>query len=194
MSVLVLDRSKKVEQKLYPLFGVKDSDLNKPWYVWRGSKEGQGLVGNIDQDVRTLWLHESIDLSSVKFTDCSELLTQLRTTDDGEQNESLIEIRGEERRQYLFGLRNRILLDPGIGIDLWLEKGHCGLEFIRQSHGVTHLEFYGTILRRKEDAGPVRFVFVLYYYSNTDGWKWYYRRLNDFCGLGNMVPYVELRV
>ena len=126
------------------------------WAIWRGAKNTNGLKGKEKQDTRSLALKE-VDWSKVLFETCLK---------EGETR-----ITGEEKLIRL-EVSSRILLDAGIGRDLFLDyqsnKENSVLEKLRRERGITYLDFFGTILRNSDGY---RYVLCL----DWDVGRWYWR-------------------
>ena len=129
--------------------------IGKGHSIWRGPLEGDGLLGEEEQDARSLLLTE-VDFTKVTFE------TALR---DGDPV-----ITGEEKLKRLVA-SGVIRLDDGIFLALWNDyqknKAESVLESLRKEKRFTYLDFFGTILR-----DPNCHRCVLYLYHAAGEWRW----------------------
>mgnify|MGYP001607482926 len=130
--------------------------------IWRGPKDGDGLTGEEEQDIRSLKLNR-VDFAKVLSTACLK---------DGETP-----ITGEEKLARHI-VAKHIRLDAKFGQALYEEKGQATLEWLFNTFGITWLEFPGTVLR--SDGGNRCFLYLC-----RDGlgrWYWSYRWLGSVRG------------
>lgn len=104
--------------------------------IWRGPKNGNGLLGQEEQNSRSLHLVE-VDFARASFTTTTDLCTS-----------------GEEMltRDTLAGY---ILLDGKIGECLLDERGQVTLEWLYCTFGITCIAFPGTVLRMSDGTRQV---------------------------------------
>ncbi len=126
--------------------------IGQGWTVWRGPKDGNGLEGEEELDVKESNLAE-IDFGQVLFETC------LR---EGETS-----IKGEEKLQRMIAFGN-IRLGGKAFLDLWLDwqanKENSVLEWLHRNRQITYLDFFGLVLR-----SPSGNRYVLYLYRDDDG-------------------------
>lgn len=122
-SMLIVDRTKPFNPTAF---------VGDGWTIWHGPKNGDGLNGDEEQDIRSLKRTE-IDFAQVLFEHCLK---------KGEPS-----ITGEEKLVRHIATKH-IRLDAKIGQCLLEEKGQATLEWLYDTFGITWLEFPGTVLRR----------------------------------------------
>ncbi len=128
------------------------SMIGQGWSWWLGPRNGQGLEGEeLDCNKRSLALNE-VDFCQVLREHCLK---------EGEGR-----ISGEEKLQRLMVL-NVIRLDPGFGWALFKEAGQKTLQWLRETFGMTYLDFFGRVLR---DPDGHRCVLFLYWLGGQ--WNW----------------------
>lgn len=128
--------------------------------IWLGSKDGDGLAGEPDEDPRSVAL-TVVDFAEAQFVHCLA------------EDEKLIT--GEEKLERMKALPN-IRYDFGVGVALHQEKGQATLRFLHDVYGITWFELAGTVLR---DSGGYRYF--LYLGRRVVGsWGWNYGWLGSF--------------
>ena len=155
-TVIEIDRLRPFDPKIF--IGEWDT-------IWHGPMDGDGLVGDEEQDVRSL---------IITRLDTSKLVGQTGFIDKE------YSIYGEERRGRL--LRSSIQLDAKICQALYEEDGWPTLNTLRTQFGVSWFEFLGTTFR---DAFGRRFVLYLYYINNS--WRWDCELLRHWHGGGRVA-------
>lgn len=131
--------------------------INKGWSFWKGPKDGNGLDGEEERDQASLALTE-VDLEKSDFLTCLE---------KGESS-----ITGEEKLIRLRKL-NRPLFGATQFMGLWQDyqenKAQSVLEKLYQQKSITHIDFFGDILRY-----PDGLRCVLYLCRHDDNsWRWH---------------------
>lgn len=132
--------------------------------IWKGPKDGDGLTGDEEQDVRSLAITE-LDLSKLCFEHC------LKEKESPITGETKL-IRLSENYSQL------IRPDARIAQALWEEPGHLTLEWIRVSLKRTWFDFPGTVLRNSDG-----YRYFLYLCWNDGQWFWYTSWLEDEWGV-----------
>ncbi len=132
--------------------------------IWRGSVDGAGLVGEEQQDQRSLLLTK-VDFSKVVF----ELMLKAGET----------EVSGEVVLER-FKESSCIRLDAQIFQALWQDyeqkREKSVLEWLRKNRGVTTgMTFLGTVLLHPSDRRSVLCLFL----SSDEEWHWHYYFLDD---------------
>lgn len=129
--------------------------IGDKYSYWRGSAEGNGLEGDVDQDERSVAL-ERIDWSQVTFTHC--LLGDEKS------------ISGEEKIKRL-KQTGHILFGANVFLSLWTDyqanKQNSVIEWLYHTNGLTCLDFLGTILRDEEGHR-----YIIYMYRDDGEWRW----------------------
>ncbi len=130
--------------------------LGKNWAFWKGEKDGNGLEGDPERDKASAVLTE-VDFGLTEFLTCLE---------NGESS-----IEGEEKYARLKKL-GRTLYGVKVFMGLWLDYLARGaesvLEMLFKEKGITHIDFFGDILR-----DPVGSRYVLYLCRIDVGqWNW----------------------
>lgn len=149
-NILLIDRANPFDPAAF---------LGSGWTVWRGPKDGDGLSGEEEQDVRSLAMTE-VDFSKVLFTACLK------------EGESCIT---GEKKLSRHTAANHIRLDAAVGQALLEEDGQATLNWLYAMFNITWFELPGTLLR--DSNGNRHF---LYLYSDSGG-RWYW----DYYWLGN---------
>jgi len=128
--------------------------IGRGWKIWRGPKNGDGLIGEEEQDKRSLALTQ---FDPTKITKAN-FQTGLKA---GE-----VVITGEVKlARVMLGM---IQADAKIAEALYKEDGQKTLRYLFDILGVTWLEFLGTILRAPDGCR-----YVLYLYRDDSGeWDW----------------------
>ncbi len=131
--------------------------IDPKWSFWRGSLEGDGLTGEIEQDERSLTLEE-IDWTKVTFTHCLE----------GDEKA----ISGKEKLRRL-KQTGRIRFGGNVLLSLWTDYrtngGNSILEWLYRTKKIIFMDFYGSVLRNPaKTAEPC----VLYLHRDDGEWKW----------------------
>lgn len=137
--------------------------LGPDFTIWRGPKEGSGLEGEEEQDVRSL-VNDEINLSKISFKDCCK----------PEENK----ITGEQRLSRLKeDYPHLIRLDAQFAKALLAEPGQFTLADIRVKYGKTEFDFPGTVIR---DSRGYRYCISLSW--NGGVWSCGYVRLRHDSG------------
>ena len=144
-SVLVVDRTKPFNPAAF---------VGSGWTIWRGPKDGNGLMGEEEQDARSLKRTE-IDFAKVLF-------------EHGIKKGETV-ITGEEKLARHIAAKH-IRLDAKIGQCLFEEKGQVTLEWLYQTFGITWFELPGTVLR---SSGGYR-AFLAFSRGGGGRWHWNY--------------------
>jgi hypothetical protein len=113
-----------------PYDPAQHNNSSETYTIWRGPKDGEGLVGEEEQDSRSLLITELDPALLVKLSGLEEDETTVST-----------EIRYERV------LPKGIHLDAKIVEALIKEKGQITLEWLYRALGVECVEFLGTTLR-----------------------------------------------
>jgi len=121
------------------------------WTAWRGPKDGHGLIGDIEQDVRSVELTE-LNWTKVHFDNC---FTQGETRISGEEMLRRREASGQVR----FG--------GNVFLSLWrnYKENEASNVLSQLPEEIKCLDFPGLILRSPH--GDRR---VLCFYRDGDGW------------------------
>ncbi|OGZ68999.1 MAG: hypothetical protein A3D44_00345 [Candidatus Staskawiczbacteria bacterium RIFCSPHIGHO2_02_FULL_42_22] len=125
-SVVCIDRSRCFN----PIF------LGKDWTIWQGPPDGDGMVGQEDQDSRSLAITQ-LDLSKIVLE---------TTLQDNE-----LSIDGEKKLMRLKAVGHIIRLDAGILMALLQNREAVPASWAKSVHGKTsNIFFDGTVLRSPE--------------------------------------------
>ncbi|MEK7496822.1 MAG: hypothetical protein AAB657_02860 [Patescibacteria group bacterium] len=130
-----------------------------------------------EQDTRSLTLTE-VDLTKVEFKTCLK---------EGEIN--II----DEERLKRHKENGDICLDAGVFLELWQEKNHKTLNWIRETFGIKYICFFGTPLQHPRGRRSVLYVG---WYGRR--WNWYYNWLGHRFGSSSpsavLASNLELKV
>ncbi len=161
--VLAIDRTKKFNPTTF---------IGPGWTIWRGPANGDGLYGDMEQDL------DSLALKEVDWANFETFLHPGETSITGEEKFAQLKKSG------------KIVLDALVGEALLVDYKSRGsasvLENLRRERGIKYLDFFGTILRNP-DGGRC----VLYLCSVGGQWHWRVRRLSDRWHSWHFSAYLE---
>ncbi|MBU2028407.1 hypothetical protein KJ761_00770 [Patescibacteria group bacterium] len=143
--------------------------LGEGWVTWKGPIDGDGLSGEEDIDLRSLFLPE-IEIAKFLFETC--LLADEKS------------ITGEEKLRRLKEKSDFVRFGGNVFLGLWLDyqanKENSILEWFYRNFKISFMDFMGQVLR-----DPDGYRYVLYLYRRDDGgWDWRYGWLDYRWGAG----------
>ena len=137
--------------------------IGNDWTIWKGPAEGDGLTGEEDFDPRSVSM-TVIEISKLIFETC---LKEGETSITGKEKSIRLKQSGQ------------ICLGGNVFLGLWLDyqanKENSVLEWLWRNHKISHLDFFGTILRSPHGYRHVPGLC-------RDGdvrWHWYCRWIDD---------------
>lgn len=151
-AVLKIDRTKRFDPAEF---------IGEGWSIWRGPRDGDGLIGDEEQDLRSLVNVTEINPLHLTKQAGASVCRESRMT-------------GEAKRDLL--LLEDVQADIMIAQTLYGEKDQSTLKWVGRFLGMELIEFFGTTLRRSDGS---RCYFVLRCHQPSNSWSWYIAPLCD---------------